>query len=257
MRIEPCKRPKHHQFKFASDQPLSKRMMEIPMYNETINRFSTSVIIGRQGQGKTSLLMSMLKDRNGLKQVFDKVWVFLPNTSLSNISKSPFSLLPNEQILGELDYDNLKMVYDDVRERAEDNEDLSANERKRTLIVYDDVSTQFRDKSLRQMFKTMIKNQRHLHVSQVLIMQSWKDLEPPLRSLINNLFLFHVSKAQVQAIYSEILEIPKNKMDDLMRIVFQKPHDFMCINCNTKMVFRNFDRVHIDEDENPEMHAEK
>eukprot|EP01031_Cornospumella_fuschlensis_P024660 gene24660-29795_t len=250
MRLIECNKPKKHLFKFSSDQPLSKRMESIPLYNETINRNATTVFLGRQGSGKTSLVMSILQDRNGWRKVFDKVWVVLPGSSLSNIQSSPFSKLPNEQILTELDYESLSTIYNDIQERAEENADLSPAERKRTLLIMDDVGTQFRDKELRRMLQTMIANERHLNLSIAMICQSWKQLEPSLRSLINNLFMFRVSKAQTEAVYREILEVPKDKMDRLIRLVYQEPHDFMGINCNSRAMFRNYDRIELyDEDE--------
>ncbi|RYE57565.1 MAG: hypothetical protein EOP48_05520 [Sphingobacteriales bacterium] len=131
MKIEACNRPKHLQYEFMSDVPLSSKMESIPMYNELLNRICTSVILGPQGSGKTSLLMSMLQDKFGLKQKYNKVWVILPNTSLSNIVNSSFSKLPEDQILDDFDEENLQTIFDDVKERAEENADLKKNKKKK------------------------------------------------------------------------------------------------------------------------------
>eukprot|EP01031_Cornospumella_fuschlensis_P032950 gene32950-39851_t len=139
--------------------------------------------------------MNLLKDPNGYKEVFDDIYVFLPTTSLSNIKDSPYEKIPENQIYDELNYDNLAEVYEKVSETAAGNIDIEKDkDKKRSLIIFDDVSSELKNKSIQQMLKKIIKNQRHLFVSSIYILQSYFDMPKQLRLVCNNLFLFKMSK---------------------------------------------------------------
>ncbi|RZK05659.1 MAG: AAA family ATPase, partial [Flavobacterium sp.] len=238
MKIIACNKPKHANFNFSSDVPLTKQMKNIPLYNECLNRFCTSLFVGRQGQGKSSLVMNILQDKEGLYQVYDRIFVFLPATSLSNIKGSPYEKLPNEQIYDELNMDNLLHVYGEIDKIASENADIEdAEDKQRCLIIFDDVSSEFKNTELQRVFKRIIKNQRHLFCSTIFIMQSYTDMPKQLRMICNNLFLFKMAKEVMHDIFHELVEVPKKDYDELLTTVYNNDHDWMAINMNTKQIY--------------------
>ena len=248
MKIEECNKPKYSKFHFSSDEPLEKKLEKIPLYNDLLNRFATTLTIGRQGQGKSSLVMNLLKDKDGYKGVFDHIYVFLPTTSQQNIKDSPYSKIPQEQIFDELNYENLEYVFSKINETAENNVEIEDDEEKeRCLIIFDDVSSELKNKSIQQLLKRIIKNQRHLFVSSIYILQSYFDMPKQLRLVCNNLFLFKMSKDVMYEIFKELIEIPKSKYDELIQMVYNDNHDWLAINMNNKNMYSKFDRVILDE----------
>eukprot|EP01031_Cornospumella_fuschlensis_P027305 gene27305-32981_t len=248
MRIQECSKPKSQtQFQFASDKPLSKAMCKVELYNRLLNRFCTTLVVGKQGSGKSSLIMNLLNDRHGYKGRFDKIFVFLPGTSMANVRGSPYEKLDPSQIYEELNHESLSEVYEMVKEIAEGNED--AQRKQRCLLVFDDVSSQFKDGPLQLLMKRIVKNQRHLFVSSIFVMQTFFDMPKQLRQLCNNLFLFKMSKAVMHSIVDELLEVKKEKVDELIRFVYDGPHAWMAVNMNSGEVYKQYDRVIMDDED--------
>jgi len=250
MHIIECNKPKHNKiFNFISDKPLSKNMTNVPLYDECLNHFGCNLVCGKQGSGKSSLVMNVLKNKEALYQVYDHIYVFLPSTSRENIEKgSPYDLIPPEQIYDELTVNNLMTVYNEISEYASDNNNIKKYEDKqKCLIIFDDVSSHFKDVELQAILKRLIKNQRHIFTSTIFIMQSYFDLNKQLRQLASNLFIFKLSKTVMFQIFDELIEINKNDYQNLLKLVFQDPHDFMTINLITKQIFRNYDKIMIDD----------
>lgn len=248
MKIEQCNKPKYSKFKFSSDKPLEKKMENIPLYDDLLNRFATSLIVGKQGQGKSSLAMNLLKDKDGYKNVFDHIYIFLPATSKQNIKNSPYEKIPQNQIYDELSYENLAEVFSKIEETANNNIDIEDDdEKERSLILFDDVSSELKNKSIQQLLKRIIKNQRHLFVSSIYLLQSYFDMPKQLRLLCNNLFLFKMSKDVMYEIFKELIEIPKTKYDELIKMVYEDNHDWLAVNLNNGHIYRQFDRIVLDE----------
>ena len=85
----------------------------------------------------------------------------------------------------------------------------------------------------KRLFKELIYNRRHLHTSVFFLCQSWLSVEKDLRKLFTN----------------KVVEQKKDYMMDIMKIVYDKPHQFLFINTDTGRLFKNFDELILDETE--------
>jgi len=65
-----------------------------------------------------------------------------------------------------------------------------------------------------------------------------------------------MSKSVMHSIFEELIEIPKTKYDELSKFVYDSPHAWMAINMNSGDIFKQFDRVILDEDEEEKSHAD-
>lgn len=235
LELEICEKPTTKKYTFSSDQPLSKKMT-IPLYSSLLNRYCTSLVVAKQGSGKTSLVMNILSDKQGYKRVFDTILVFLPGTSLANIKNSPFAKLPEERIYDELNHETLSHAYRIVKENAEAG--------KKTLLILDDVSSEFKNKQIYGLLSRLVKNERHLHVSIIFIMQSYFDMPRQLRLLCNNLFLFSMAKNVMTTIFDELVELPKCTYDKLIEFGYSEPHSWLAFNMNRRNeVWKQYDRI--------------
>ena len=70
-----------------------------------------------------------------------------------------------------------------------------------------------REHQLLQLLKELVMNRGHYHTSIYFLCQTYKSLEPDIRKLFSNIFLFKVSKKEVQDIMDEIIEGHKNDID--------------------------------------------
>ena len=60
---------------------------------------------------------------------------------------------------------------------------------------------------------------------------------------MSNMFLFKVSKHQLNVIIDEIIEGHKNDIDEIIKLVFDKPYNYLFINTDSQRMFKNFDEI--------------
>jgi len=89
----------------------------------------------------------------------------------------------------------------------------------------------------------MVNNRRHLGLSLWFANQNYFSLPKQVRFGLTDIFLFNVSKKELENINEEQLELPKDVFNDITKLCFKKDHDFMYINSNSGRVFCNWNEI--------------
>ena len=100
---------------------------------------------------------------------------------------------------------------------------------------------------MRKLLKEIIFNRRHYHISIYFLCQTYLSLEPDIRKLFSNIFVFRVSKKELERIFEEVVESKKEYINFISQIVWDKPHQYLFINTDSQRLFKNFDEIIIDE----------
>ena len=199
-----------------------------------INSHSTNLFLGKPKSGKTSLMYSFFKSPKILKSVFHKIYIFQPSASRGSMVDKIFDKLPEDQLYEELTYDNLKEVIDKVK-----NEEPTYQ----SCLILDDMTAYLKDKETLKIFKEMVFNRRHLHLSIYVLSQSWFSVPKDIRKMFNNLFIFKVSKNELENIFEEVVEEDKDYIQKISKIVYDEPFQYLFINTETQRMFRGFDEL--------------
>jgi hypothetical protein len=191
------------------------------------------------GQGKTSLMTSYVK--NIWSNCYHKIILIMPENSRESIENDLFGkcLHPN-QLFTELTSDVLSSIYDDCKE--------SSSDKKTTLLIIDDFQAQLKDKDIVKVLQKIITKMRHLRTTIVLLNQNYQALPKMLRELASNLVMFNLGKSQMQKIFDESIQYPREIFQELMKQTYQQPHDYMVVNLRNKHIYKGFDRFNINED---------
>ena len=56
-------------------------------------------------------------------------------------------------------------------------------------------------------------------------------------------FLFKVSKKEIEDIMNEIIEGHKNDIDVIIKLVYDKPYNYLFINTDSQRMVKNFDEL--------------
>ena len=93
----------------------------------------------------------------------------------------------------------------------------------------------------------------------LILLQNWFALDRSLREVVNNVILFKLGKSQNEKIFNEIIESHRDRFDQLRRFVFDKPHEYMFVNIKSQRVFKGFNEILFDneEEEEEEMEVKK
>lgn len=231
--IQENEKPELKTCEMNCDSGLHKKLDKYEL-SRFLNCHSTNLLIGRPGSGKTSLLYSLFKSKELFKKVFHSVFLFQPSHSRASMKDKLFDQLPASQLYDELNYDNLSNVMDTIKE-----EDGKFN----NCIIFDDMTAYLKNKDTFKLFKELVMNRRHLHTSIFFLVQTYHSIPKEIRRLFSNLFVFRVSKNELETIFEELVEKHKDSVLQISKLVFDKPYNFLYLNTETQTLFKNWDTI--------------
>lgn len=208
-----------------------------------MNCHSINLLIGKPGSGKTSLLYSLFKNggKNKIfKKVFHNIYLFQPNASRGSMKDNIFEQLPEDKKFNEMTAENLQTVMDRIK---------TADPIENHVIIFDDVGSYLKNNETKQMFKELVYNRRHLHVSIFFLVQSWLSIEKDLRKLFSNIICFKVSKSEMENMFNEVIEHKKDYLLPIMKFAYDKPHQWLFINTDSGRTFKMFNEIILTDDD--------
>jgi len=232
-------KPNIQKINFACDEKICEKLDKYPMVRDNLNTFKTTVILGRQGSGKTSLTVNIVKKL--YKKKFHKIYLFMPRTSIASLKSNIFSVLPDEQIFDELNYQNIVELNETIKENRENG--------LKSLVIMDDVQRALKDNNVIKVFKEMIANQRHLNCSFIILLQNYFALDNKVRELIHNVIFFKMDKKQNKKIFEECAEMPQSVFNEINDFIFDAPYNWCLINQRNKKIYKMWDEVEINDDD--------
>lgn len=210
-------------------------------FNFLVSGFKFIVITGSSGSGKTSLLVSMLLDKNILKKTYNNVIVVIPESSRRSMKKDPFRDLDPSKVFDTLE--EIKKIYEMVS--------FYSSEGETSLIIIDDQQSYLKDNSISTILNHIIANRRHLKTTVICLLQTYNLLPLKSRKLINTLITFRPSKKEWKSISEEAIEFNEDISNKIFKLVFpheeKDKHRWMLIDVGTQRIFSGFDEIIIDD----------
>jgi len=227
---------------FTCDYSLAPHLEKYDMLN-FLNGFRFTGFIGKPASGKTSLMISLLTGRKKQKvfrKVFNHVIVVMPTNSRNSLKVNPFEKHHPDKMFDDLNLNTISIIYQQLEQ--------AASEKETTLLILDDVGASLKNHAILNTLQKIIYNRRHLKVNIFVLLQNFTSIPLSVRKLFNNLILFKPSKKEFENLFDELFEDHKNKIIDLMKFSYQKPHDYLFLNVDTQRIFnQDFDEILLDE----------
>lgn len=155
------------------------------------------------------------------------------------MSDKIFDSLPEDQLYDELTFDNLNQVLERIRQDADEGFN--------SCIIFDDMTAYLKNKETLKLFKELIFNRRHLRTSLYFCVQTWFSVPKDLRRLWSNIFIFKTTKEELNNIWNEVIELPIDLIDQIRKIVYDKPFKYLFINVDTQRLFDGWNEIIINE----------
>lgn len=233
------KEPKLLRPTFLVDGKLDSKLDDYEV-TKLMNKSNFTLFLGPAGSGKTSMIVSLLNTPHLFKRIYHTIYLFMGKNSRDSIKGSFFDKnIPPEQIYDELTEDSLNDVYDKIKE--------DADEGYLSLILLDDVQRQMKDKKVEKLLLHIVNNRRHLKTSIWCANQNYINMPRPIRMGLTNIFVWKVKKREIESLLTEQIELPKDKFEEVNKLCFQNPHDFMFLDSVSQRLFSNFNEIKIDE----------
>jgi hypothetical protein len=222
---------------FLVDGKLDNKLDKYPL-TSLMNRSNFTLFLGRAGSGKTSMIVSLLDTPTLFKGVYHTIYLFMGKNSRSSIKGSFFDEeIPPEQIFDEMNIENLNEIYERIKQDAEEGY--------KSLIIADDVQKSLKDTEVEKQLLHMVNNRRHLKLSIWCANQNYMALPRSVRMGLTDLFIWKVSKIEMENIFNEQIELHKDKFNRILALLYKKLHSFFYIHTETKQMFNNWDEIKI------------
>jgi hypothetical protein len=164
----------------------------------------------------------------------------MPSNSRNSINGNFFDKnISEDQIFDDVNDDDLLETYETAKSNALEN----CN----TLIIFDDVKKFFKEKEIQKLLLHMINNRRHARLSIWLCCQNYYQIPKQIRAGLTDLFIFKVSKSELENIFLDQVEQFKDDFMKIMKMVYNEPHNFLYINTNTQRIFFNWNEILIND----------
>jgi len=230
--IQQNDKPKLKNCKMNCDVPLDEKLNKYEL-TKFFNCHQSTVICGKPQSGKTSLLYSLFSSKDILKGVYDKVFLFQPSASRASMKDDLFGKLPPEQLFNELSLENLESVF----------RQLQGN----SCIIFDDMGAYLKNTEIRKKMRELLMNRRHLHCSIFFLVQTWLSVDRDIRKLFNNIILFRCSKMEMNLVFEELIESKSKYQDEIVKLIYDKPHEYLFCHLDTQRIFKGFDELLFEE----------
>ena len=233
---------------FSCDNDAVGSHMNEHSVTELMNVYGFLSVIGRPGSGKTSLTISLITQKNPkiYRKTHHHILVLMPQNSISSLKKNPFKVLPEENFYNELNESSITDIYNRIDSYSKDGE--------KTLLFIDDMTADLKkSKNIELILKRIIYNRRHLKCNVIITAQSYVNIPLDIRKCISNCILFKPPKKEMEILFSELVESKKEIFDDIMRMAYDKKHNFLFINVPSQRMFKNWDELIFKSDEDDEI----
>lgn len=237
--IKVLPKPDLEKVKMSCDGVIHPKLIKYPMIEEAFSTTSFNVVCGKMGQGKSSLTTALVKSI--FKKCFETIYVFMPANSRASIENDIYGKhLPPEQLFDTLTVENITEVYEQIQENSENKYN--------SLIIIDDFQVALKDPEIIKVLQKIVTKMRHLRTTIFLLQQNFQALVKPLRELVSNIIMFNLGKSQLEKIFDEVIQLDKDKYQQIIDISFKDPHDWILINLHkSRHIYRMFDLLVIPE----------
>ena len=223
---------------FTCDGSINDNLDKYDML-KTLNGFKFTIICGKPGSGKTSLMTSWMVTKGKKKifrKVFDNVVVVMPTTSRNSMKKNIFKNHHADKMFDELDYPTVNKITNMLHESADNKET--------TLLILDDIGASLKNNDIQKLLRKIIYNRRHLKTHIIMLIQSFISCPKEIRKLVNNVVMVgRPSKVESQTLFDELFENDKDDAVHMMKEAFVDPHDYLFLNVDSQRYFKDFDEL--------------
>ena len=121
-----------------------------------------------------------------------------------------------------------------------------AAEEEDTLLLIDDFASELKNGDVLKLLNSLINNRRHLRLSVIMSVQTYKSIPLSNRKTINILVLFKcTNKAEIKSIWEEMSFLSKDTFFDLLMYVFQKPFDYLVLDRDNNEYYRRWNKIEV------------
>jgi hypothetical protein len=141
-----------------------------------------------------------------------------------------------------------------MRKIKDFNNGRESGEKLRTLFIFDDIVEQLPKSKKVSALNKLAMNHRHYNISHIIISQSYKKLDPVVRSNTTGMILFNTDNTSERMKIIEELagNLGRREFERLWYDCIKEKYGFLYINYDTRLVYNKFETEIADLSQMPE-----
>jgi hypothetical protein len=206
---------------------------------------SITTMIGAPGTGKSSLLLSMFRNKAFYKKKYNHLYLITPESSFLSVENHPFK--KHTKVYHDLDEDILEDIHEEClalkHECMEEGYEIE-----HSCVIIDDFASDLKDKVLIRALKRMLTKSRHIACSFIFTLQAYNLFPLVLRKMITNVILFKPkNKIELESVRRELIGLKEAQTQFLMDYIFDKPYNHLSIDTASGDMRKNFKLLKIED----------
>lgn len=202
-------------------------------------------LIGSPGTGKSSLLLSLFRDRNYYKKKFNNLYLITPENSFTSVVNHPFK--NHSKVYHDLNEDVLENIYEELMELKRDCLD-DGYDMETSCLIIDDFANDLKDKQIIKILKRILTKSRHIGCSIIFTLQAYNLFPLVLRKMLTNITLFKPkNRAELDSVRKELINLNEEKTLELMNYIFDEEYNHLDVDCTDNSIRKNFKLLEIAE----------
>jgi hypothetical protein len=210
------------------------------------NQSFSMLVVGPPRSGKTSIIISLLTNRKYYKKKFNNIYVIAPQTSLDSLKSNPFKDLSDEKKFDNLSMEALDSVIN-MSHEARENDEIQ-------LLYMDDVASELKNIEIQKLFNHVVWNRRHMNLSVICISQSVIAIPPNVRRTVSHIIYFKPNNMRDYNIFCEeyLSWLNNEERRQLYKFAFREKNDFLYIDVVNNKLYKKFDEIQFDDNDDDE-----
>jgi len=198
-------------------------------------------IIGAPGKGKSSLLLSLFRDKNYYRNKFENVYLITPESSFMSVVNHPFK--NHDHVYHELNEDILNQIYEECKTSKEECLEMEC-ELEHSCLIIDDFASDLKDKYLIAVLKRILTKSRHCCLSVIFTLQAYNMFPLVLRKMITDVTLFKPNnRVELESVRKELVNMNEKDMISLTEFVFDEEYNHLDVNTGSGIIRKNFNEL--------------
>jgi hypothetical protein len=204
-------------------------------------------IVAPPRSGKSNMLMTLIGASHMYgRDYFHEIYVFSPSQRFDSTTRYVLPKLDN--VIQIDDPDQIENADILVRSIMKQQADEDPDERKRILLIFDDMAgTLERNKVLQK----LCTKYRHYHISIIISVQQYKSIPVMIRNCMTCFTHFHIPSEKEYVKMNEEIHDRFPNGPEIAKQASQKRYNFCFINIEKATMHKNFDELLYSKDEDP------
>lgn len=204
------------------------------------------IINGGKGSGKSTMMLQVLKSKNGYKKWFDNIYLISPTaTRDSKFNKLCEELQRDNKCFTTCDDETVDEVINRLKDFNESFDEKEEGRKPHSVVIFDDCLAFLPKSTQKSRFNELITTSRHLKTSVWILTQKYNKVNPLIRANMDMLSFFRTNNKRELETLEDDVNIDKNMLHHLYEFATEEPNSFLHISFfgGKPTFFRKFDKI--------------